>query len=440
LQQAGGFSACAHFSGLHKVAKPAEIASMKKALIVLAALIIGVVLGAEIAGGVPLLKQIADVVGTMWLNALRMTVVPLVVSLLIVGIVQTAAAAKAGKLAARGVAIMIALLWTSSAIAAVMIPLLTSAFPMPAEAQAALTAALGAAPPQEAAAPFSQILQQIIPTNPIKSAAETDVLPLIIFTLAFAFAVVRLPDAKRGSILALFDGVAEAMVMIVGWVLVLAPLGVFALAYSLGVTAGTQSFAGFAHYVVVLVLTGGVIWLLSFAVAWLGGGQNPLAFFRAAIPAQAVAISTQSSLASLPAMLKGLDQLGVRTGTSEITLPIAVALFRATGPAMNFGVALYVAHWLGIELTATQIALGLAAGAITTMGAVSLPGSISFISSCAPICLVMGVPVEPLGLLVAIETFPDIMRTLGNVTMDMAVTSTVDNRFGEDVALTGEKV
>ncbi len=411
---------------------------MKKALIVLAALIIGVLLGAEVAGSAPIFKEIADVIGTMWLNALRMTIIPLVVSLLIVGIVQTAAAAKAGKLAARGVAMMITLLWLSAAIASVMIPLLTGISPMPAGAQAALTAALGAAPPQEAATPFSQILRQLIPTNPVKAAADTDILPLIIFTLAFAFAVVRLPDAKRSNILALFDGVAEAMVMIVGWVLVLAPAGVFALAYSLGVTAGTQSFAGFAHYVIILVLTGGVIWLLSFIVAWIGGKRNPVAFFKAAIPAQAVAISTQSSLASMPAMLKGLDQLEVRTGTSEITLPIAVALFRATGPAMNLGVALYIAHWLNIELTTGTIALGIAAAAITTMGAVSLPGSISFISSMAPICLAMGLPLEPLGLLIAIETFPDIMRTLGNVTMDMAVTATADERFAEDAQPVGE--
>jgi proton glutamate symport protein len=145
-----------------------------------------------------------------------------------------------------------------------------------------------------------------------------------------------------------------------------------------------------------------------------------------------VAISTQSSLASMPAMLKGLDGLDVRTGTSEIVLPIAVALFRATGPAMNLGVALYVAHLMGIDLGWEAIALGVAAGAVTTMGAVSLPGSISFISSIAPICMAMGVPVAPLGLLVAIETFPDIMRTLGNVTMDMAVTATIDERVETD--------
>ena len=92
---------------------------------------------------------------------------------------------------------------------------------------------------------------------------------------------------------------------------------------------------------------------------------------------------------------------------------------------MNLGVALYIAHWFGIELTLFQIAIGIAAAAITTMGAVSLPGSVSFFSSIAPVCLALGVPVAPLGLLVAVETFPDIFRTIGNVTMDMAVTATV---------------
>jgi proton glutamate symport protein len=405
---------------------------VNKALIILAVLVLGLLAGDLVGDSAPLLEGTANVVGTVWLNALRMTVVPLVIALLVVGIVQTAAAARAGKIAFTGVVMMIVLLWTSSAIAAFMVPGLTSAFPLPAEAAAALKAGLTTMAPIEEAEPFVEIVKKIVPTNPISSAANTDILPLIVFTLAFAFATLKLPETKRLTILGLFEAIADAMVMIVGWVLKLAPIGVFALAYGLGVTAGSAAFGALAHYVLVLVATGAVIWLLSFGVAWAGAGRSPLVFFRAAIPAQAVAISTQSSLASLPAMLQGLNQLGVRTRNSEIVLPIAVALFRATGPAMNFGVALYIAHLMGIELTTGQIALGLAAGAITTMGAVSLPGSISFISSIAPICLTMGIPVEPLGLLIAIETFPDIMRTLGNVTMDMAVTATVDKHVGED--------
>ena len=110
---------------------------------------------------------------------------------------------------------------------------------------------------------------------------------------------------------------------------------------------------------------------------------------------------------------------------------MAVAIFRATSPAMNLAVAIYVAHWLEIDLTPQQMALGVAVAFITTLGSVSLPGTISFITAIAPICMVMGIPLEPLGLLVAIETFPDILRTVGNVTMDIAVTGTVARGEGD---------
>jgi proton glutamate symport protein len=145
-----------------------------------------------------------------------------------------------------------------------------------------------------------------------------------------------------------------------------------------------------------------------------------------------VAISTQSSLASLPAMLRGSEKLGVPVAASGVTLPLAVALFRATGPAMNLAVAIYVAHWFGIQLSPMQMAAGVAVAATTTLGSISLPGSISFISAIAPICLAMGVPIEPLVLLVAVETLPDIVRTTGNVAMDVATTATVARRTGFD--------
>jgi len=139
-----------------------------------------------------------------------------------------------------------------------------------------------------------------------------------------------------------------------------------------------------------------------------------------------VAISTQSSLASLPAMLGVCGVLGVRENVTDFVLPLAVAIFRATSPAMNLGVAIYVAHLTGVELTPATIAAGAAVALVTTVGSVSLPGTISFVTSIGPIAIAMGVPVEPLALLVAVEMLPDVMRTLGNVTMDVAVTATVD--------------
>ncbi len=396
---------------------------MSKTTVIFFALFAGVLLGMFVGEGG--LTASADVIGALWLNGLRMTVVPLVVALLITGIAQTAQAARAGRLAGRAVLTMLALLWVSSILATVLMPVLLAAFPLPAGSAAALREALATATKPAAVPPLGDFLRALIPTNPIAAAANDAILPLIIFTCAFAFATTRLPADKRAPITGLFAGIADAMVIIINWVLALAPIGVFALAFVVGAKAGAAAFGALAHYVFILSAIGVVVWLLSFVVAVVGARKGLVAFFKASIPAQAVAISTQSSLASLPAMLKGVRLLGVDEAHADVVLPLAVAIFRVTGPAMNLGVALYIAHWFGTPLGPLQIAAGIAAGATTTLGAVSLPGSVSFVSSIAPICLAMGLPVEPLGLLIAVETFPDIFRTLGNVTMDMAVTATV---------------
>jgi Na+/H+-dicarboxylate symporter len=412
---------------------------MTKATTILAALILGLVLGIWLDTRSHGFAEAADIIGTLWLNGLRMTVIPLVVALLVTGIAQTAAAAKAGKLALRAVVTMMVILWCSATMAAFVTPALLSAFPMPVEAGAALKSALSSAPATGEVKPFGEFLRAIVPTNPFDAAAKDAILPLIVFTMAFAFAVIRLPEPKRVLVGGFFEAISDAMLIIINWVLMLAPVGVFALAFVVGAKAGAAALGALAHYVAIVTATGMVVWLASFVVAAIGARRNPFTFFRAAIPAQAVAISTQSSLVSLPAMLKGVTALGVPPRTADLVLPVAVAIFRATGPAMNLAVAIYVAHWMGMELTPWALAAGVAAAATTTLGAVSLPGTVSFVTSIAPISLAMGVPVEPLALLIAVETFPDIMRTLGNVTMDMAVTATISERagdeHGEEVAL-----
>ena len=112
-----------------------------------------------------------------------------------------------------------------------------------------------------------------------------------------------------------------------------------------------------------------------------------------------------------------------------------MALFRATGPAMNTAVAFYVAHWLGYQPTLAQMIAATAVGAVMSYAAVSLPGEISFISSIAPIAMALGAPIAPLALLVAVEMVPDIFRTVGNVTLDVAVTTAVGQSAKDDESL-----
>ena len=101
---------------------------------------------------------------------------------------------------------------------------------------------------------------------------------------------------------------------------------------------------------------------------------------------------------------------------------------------MNFAVAIYVATWFEVPLTPTTIAIGTVVATLTSLGSVSLPGTVSYISAIAPVASAIGAPVAPLGLLVAVETIPDIVRTLGNVMMDVATTLALSRRGQADDA------
>lgn len=413
---------------------------MSQALRVLAALIAGLAAGiaAALAGGdwAAGALAIAQPIGTAWLNGLQMTVVPLVVALIVTGIAETADASRAGRLAGRAMVLYLIVLWSGTIMSALVTPQLLEFGPIDPAAAHALTSAIAGVAPVGAVPGFGDIIGAMVPSNAVAAAANSAFLPLVVFTLAFAFAITRLEATKRELLVGFFRALGDAMLVVIGWVLWLAPLGVAALAVQVGAKAGTAAFGALLHYVLVVSAIGAVVWLAAYPIALIGGRVSLGRFLKASGPSQVVAISTQSSLASLPAMLRGAEALGVPDSASGITLPLAVAMFRATGPAMNLAVAIYVARLTGVPLSAASIIAGIVVAATTTLGAVSLPGSISYISSIAPIAAAMGVPIAPLGLLVAIETFPDLVRTLGNVTMDLATTTVLGRTRGAEAAAT----
>jgi proton glutamate symport protein len=413
------------------------IARGKRPYLVLVALIVGLSAGIAARGAGEELREplvaAASMVGGLWLDALKMTVIPLIVALLITAVAKGAEAARAGRIAALSVLLFAGIYLCSALLGAVAMPLLLEAAPLPADAAAALREGLrsiGGVPP-EAVGSLQDFFRGIIPDNVFAAASDGAVLPLVVFTLLFALGVAQIAEQQRTAIVALFDAIASALLVVVGWVLWIAPVGIFALGFALGAGAGGAAFAGLAHYVVLVSALGLIVALAAYALAVLGA-RLPLArFSKAVLGPQAVAISTRSSLASLPAMIGSARVLGIRERVIDVTLPLAVALFRPTGSAMNLGVALYVASWLGYEPSIWNLAAATAVAAVMSAGSVSLPGEISFITSITPIAMALGVPIAPLLLLVAVEMIPDIFRTLGNVTMDVAVAGTVDRITGE---------
>jgi Na+/H+-dicarboxylate symporter len=401
------------------------------AALTFAGLVLGFALGALLRGTAPLaaILQVAAPLGKLWLQALQLTILPLVIGLVYTGISQTLAAANGGALARRAVTLFVIVLLFSGTMSALFVPALLAVVPIPEGAAAALSGG-GAADPGKVPG-FAEILAAMMPDNIFAAASAGAMLPLVLFISLFALAATRIAEAPRRQLALVFEGLAAAMMVMVGWVLLLAPIGVFGLAVTLGASSGAEAIQGLAHYIIVVSAAGAVVLICGYVLALTLGGQRLGAFSRALLPVHAVAISTQSSLASLPAMLVAARKLGVRDATADFVLPLAVAIFRATSPAMNMGVAIYAAHLMGVPLTPAALAAGVLVAFLVSLSSVSLPGTLSFVISVGPIAMAMGVPIAPLALLVAVEMLPDIMRTLGNVTMDVAVTAAVGRRSAE---------
>ncbi len=378
--------------------------------------------------------ELAQPIGTAWLNGLQMPLIPLIFALLVTGVCSAAQAAQRSGVAARTLLMFAGLLLASASVAALLGPLLLRLWPVPPGAVGAL---VGGGPVSEVPdiRPSAEWLLGFIPANPIKSAADGQVVSVVLFALIFGFAVTRIPSARKEQIAELMRGLVDALLVVVGWVLWLAPFGVFALALVAGSRSGLATAGALFHYISFIVLLCLTVTALVYPLVMLLGRVAPLRFARAALPAQAIAFSTQSSIASLPVMIQASDgPLKIRESTRSIVLPLAISLFRITSPPANLGVAIYVAGMNGIALGSGELIMGVLVAAIISLAAVGLPGQITFFTTTGPICLAMGVPVEALPLLLAVETVPDIFRTVGNVTADLAVTRIIDQSEGTSEA------
>lgn len=395
---------------------------------ILLALVVGLVIGISLSAAqptwLPRSISIAEPIGSLWLDALRMTVIPLVFSLLITGIASTSATTAAGGLTARSMLLFTVVLLGAGVFGEVVVTAFLALWPIPASAAEALRASVESSSTiVPAVAPLSEWLGALVPTNPIKAAADGEMLPLVLFALIFGFAVTRLVKAQARLMVDFFQALVDAMMVIVDWVILVGPIGVFALAYVVGARVGLAAAGALAHYLVLLVVVQVLVILLIYPLVAIGARMPLARFARGVAPAQVVATSTQSSLASLPAMVESSRDLGVPNHVTALVMPLAVSVFRFTSPVANLAVVLYSASLFGVELGFVHYAVGIVVAYLMSVASVGLPGQVSFFAAIAPICLAMGVPVGMLPLLLAVETIPDIFRTIGNVTADVGITA-----------------
>lgn len=380
--------------------------------------------------------RVADMVqpfGRLWLNALQMTVVPLVAALVVVGVNSASDAAASGRTARRAIAVFIVLLLVAGGFTALVAPAALAILPRDASLLESLRAAFsgpGTAPPPVG---IGDWLVGVIPSNAIAAAAATAMLPLVVFSLFFGFALSRIDGERKLRMLEIVQAIIDIMVVIVRWVLWTAPAGVFALMFAVCARVGLDMLTALGWYIVLLCCLHLAVTSLMYIVIALAGNEPVRRFAVAILPAQTIALSTQSSLASLPAMVESARaRLGYPLAVASLVLPMAVSLFRLTSPVQYMTVAAFVAWIYGIDLSAGQLVAGAALAAVISMGSVGLPGQVSFMATNMPVTQAMGLPTEPLGILLAVDTVPDMFATLGNVTADLTATSVVTRQSRGD--------
>ncbi len=399
----------------------------------------GALIGLLLAGwNQSLALQVADVVqpiGKLWLNALQMTVVPLVLALVVVGVNTATDAAASGRIARRAIVVFIVILTGGAVFAALVAPLVFALFPHNPALIAALDHASVPAVAQAAPVNWIDTLVAIVPSNAIMAAAQSAMLPLVVFALFLGFALTRIAPARRVMLVEFFQAIADAMIVIVRWVLWIAPLGVFALILSVCARSGLSMLSALGVYVLVECLLYLAVTVMMLPVAVVFGGERLRRFAAGLVPAQVVAISTQSSLASLPAMLESADRrLGYPKQVAALVLPMAVTLFRLTSPVQYVTSAVFIAWAYGIDLSTAQLLAGAMLAVVISLGSVGLPGQVTFIATNLPVAQAMGLPLSPLGLMLAVDTIPDAVATLGNVTGDLTATSVVTRQSRRDIA------
>jgi Na+/H+-dicarboxylate symporter len=410
---------------------------MQESTRVLVALGAGLVGGAAVAasGDVHLLHAAAAItpIGVLWVNAIRMTVIPLVVSLLITGVASAADLRVVGRIGGRTLLTFVLLL---SGMAIVLMPVAALVFsllprnigmrpPLPAGAAEAAgqIAASGHAPS------LGAWLTSLIPTNPIAAAADGAMLPLILFTLLLALAIAKSETRARDPLLAFFRGLSEAMLVMVRWVVLVAPIGVFALVLPLAARGGAGVAGAMGFYVVVYSVGSLVGTLFLYPVVMIAGRVPISRFARAVLPAQLIAFSSSSSIASLPALVEGAERgLGLPDRVNGFVLPLAVSTFHVNAPLSWTVGALFVGWFYGIPLGAGALAMVAVAAIFLGFVAPGVPRGAFLMLT--PLFLAIGLPAEGIGILIALDAIPDLFATVNNVTGDLAAAAIVARQDG----------
>ncbi len=397
----------------------------KVLLALLAGFGVGLALAAWDAPTSQSIIRVVEPLGTIFINAIRMTVIPLVVGSLIVGVSAAPDPRAVGRIGARALVLFVVVVAAAAAVGVLIGPPLFALFslePSAVEALRASAASAGGSAAESARSipTVSQWVVSLVPVNPVKAASDGAMLPLIVFSVVFAAALMRVVAERRAAVLRFFEGITDASLVLVRAILELAPIGVFALVVPLAARMGLAAAGALVGYIVIVsAICVAFMGLVLYPAAVLLGRVPLQEFALATLPAQSIAFSSRSSLAALPAMLESVtDRLRLPPAMGSFFIPLAASMFRAgAGIGQTVGV-LFIAKLYGVDLGAAQLMTIAVTSIVTSFSVPGIPGGSIIVM--VPVLMAAGIPIEGVGILLGVDTIPDMFRTATNVTGHMS--------------------
>ncbi len=377
--------------------------------------VVGLFLGESAIG--PVKTWIAPI-GTMFINLIKMMIVPVVLCSLVVGMTSMGDMKKLGRIGVKTVAFY--MVTTAIAIvigfmvAGVIHPGIGMALPA------------DAAPKVKEAPTIMQVFVNMVPTNPIASMAKADILPVIIFALFLGAGIISVGGAQAKLLINVFDAGAEVCYKIIAMIMRLAPIGVFCLLLPVVVQNGPKVLLPLLSVIIAMAI-GSIIHAVCVysAIASTAGHMNPIRFFRGMSEAMIIAFTTCSSAGTLPVNMKNTqEKLGVKRDIASFVLPLG-ATINMDGTALYMGIcSLFVANVFGVDLTMDQMMMIVLTGTLASIGTAGVPGA--GLIMLAMVLQSVGLPLEGLALVAGIDRVLDMFRTTLNITGDAAVAVAID--------------
>ena len=370
------------------------------------------------SGFLSTLPALIEPIGALWVNGLRMTVIPLLMALLVTAIAGQQSTGVVAKLGGKTISLFIILIGIASFYTLILAPPLLSLLNIDPAASENLLARTGAAAVTETEIPpFRDWLVNLIPANPFQAAVDNAVLSLLVFTGLFSVALLHIGPAERETIVIFFAAIKDTMFVLINWIMKLAPYGIFGLAFPLAANLGLSAISVLGSFIVV---TCGLILLMMLALYPIAvfAGKIPLQqFSKAAASIQIIGFSTRSSLAALPATFAATESLGISHKISGVVLPIAFTLFKFASPIGRIAGTFFVAQLYGIDLAFYEMLIISLAIGLFSFYSPGIPSGGLLIMS--PVYISLGLPVEGIGILIALDLVIDMFLTMTNVTANL---------------------